>query len=101
MQSLRRASQMFATSEKRLWAGLWRGISGLVGASAKVKAHLTREEAIARGQGHFWARNDRAGRLANVLADTLLPATEVRDEIDALLEARCLYLRAAVRRLGQ
>ncbi len=34
----------------------------------KLKAHLTREEAIAQGQGHLWAGNDRADRLANWLA---------------------------------
>ncbi len=45
------ASRMVATSAKRRWAGLWWDISGFMGDFIKVKAHLTRQEAIARGQG--------------------------------------------------
>ncbi len=86
------ASRRAATSEKRPWAGLWQDGSGLMGGFVKVKAHLTRGEAAARGQGHLWVGNDHVDRLAKGLAQTLLPPREVRDETDALVDVRRAFL---------
>ncbi len=59
---------MVTTSENRLWAGLWCDINGLMCDIINVKAHLSREEATVRGQGHLWGVSGRADRLTNGVA---------------------------------
>ena len=91
----------YATHPKRPWAAVWAEVRpGWMLAPVKVKAHFTKEQMVAIGQGHLWAGNDFVDRAAKDRAALALPPEAVCNELDAIEEARAQFYRGAARVLA-
>jgi hypothetical protein len=90
----------FAESERRPWAAVWRYLRWEWAAIHKVKAHLTQQEAAARGESHLWEGNARADVAAKARASSRLPSEAACRDLEAMEKARRAFFSGVAKVLA-
>ena len=91
----------YATHPKRPWAEVWRDIRcGWMQPPVKVKAHFSREQCEAIGQGDLWAGNQAVDAAAKGRAGMALPPEAICAELDSAEAARISVYRGAAKILA-
>ena len=96
-----RSGMAYATNPKRPWAAVRSDIRcGWLEPALKVKAHFSRLQCEAIGQGDLWAGNQAVDAAAKCRAGLALPPQYLCDELDLAEAARAGAYRAAARALA-
>jgi hypothetical protein len=91
----------YATNPKRPWAAAWADVrAGWMQPPVKVKAHFTKQQCEAIGQGHLWAGNQAVDLAAKQRAGLALPPEGVCSVIDVQEQARALFYCGVARVLA-
>ena len=92
----------YAEHPKRPWSAIWAGVDTTrLGPVLKVKAHLTREQSVGRGEGHLWRGNDLVDKAAKERALNALPPELWCCELKEVLASRRAFLQGAAAVLAE